>query len=93
MERSAAAGEYDVVVNDYSRAKNLFGRTDIPIFKKVMDEVDNRVLGIRKQLFEKVTKMPQSVEQQKKLIKALISLEAQQVCWFYCVNLFLKYSP
>lgn len=44
-----------------------------------MEEVDNRVLNIRKQLFEKVTKMPQSVEQQKKLIKALISLESQQI--------------
>uniref|UniRef100_T1GPX0 Exocyst complex component 2 n=1 Tax=Megaselia scalaris TaxID=36166 RepID=T1GPX0_MEGSC len=79
VDRSAAAGDYDVVVNDYSRAKNLFGKTDIPIFKKVMEEVDNRVLNIRKQLFEKVTKMPQSVEQQKKLIKALISLESQQI--------------
>lgn len=79
VDRSAAAGDYDVVVNDYSRAKNLFGKTDIPIFKKVMEEVDNRVLNIRKQLFEKVTKMPQSVEQQKKLVKALISLESQQI--------------
>ncbi|XP_055375734.1 exocyst complex component 2 isoform X2 [Condylostylus longicornis] len=78
IDKSAAAGEYDIVVNDYSRARNLFGKTEIPIFKKVLDEVDHRVLNVRKQLHEKVVKMPQSVEQQKKLIKALVNLEIQQ---------------
>ncbi|XP_016945210.2 exocyst complex component 2 [Drosophila suzukii] len=78
VDRRAKAGEYDIVVNDYSRAKNLFGKTEIPIFRKVLEEVDLRILSIRKQLHEKVVKMPQSVEQQKKLIKALISLELQQ---------------
>ncbi|XP_017110620.1 exocyst complex component 2 [Drosophila elegans] len=78
VDRRAKAGEYDIVVNDYSRAKNLFGKTEIPIFRKVLEEVDHRILSIRKQLHEKVVKMPQSVEQQKKLIKALTSLELQQ---------------
>ncbi|XP_017047511.1 exocyst complex component 2 [Drosophila ficusphila] len=78
VDRRAKASEYDIVVNDYSRAKNLFGKTEIPIFRKVLEEVDQRILSIRKQLHEKVVKMPQSVEQQKKLIMALISLELQQ---------------
>ncbi|XP_014092975.2 exocyst complex component 2 [Bactrocera oleae] len=78
VERRAEAGEYDIVVNDYARAKNLFGKTEIPMFRRVLEEVDQRILQIRKQLHEKVVKMPQSVEQQKKLIKALTSLEVQQ---------------
>ncbi|XP_017477844.1 PREDICTED: exocyst complex component 2 [Rhagoletis zephyria] len=78
VERRAQAGEYDIVVNDYARAKNLFGKTEIPMFRRVLEEVDQRILQIRKQLHEKVVKMPQSVEQQKKLIKALTSLEVQQ---------------
>ncbi|XP_013098613.2 exocyst complex component 2 [Stomoxys calcitrans] len=78
VEKKAAAGEYDIVVNDYARAKSRFGKTEIPIFRTVMEEVDQRILQIRKQLHEKVIKMPQSVEQQRKLIKALISLEVQQ---------------
>lgn len=45
------------------------------MFRRVLEEVDQRILQIRKQLHEKVVKMPQSVEQQKKLIKALTSLE------------------
>ncbi|KAM7352450.1 exocyst complex component secretory 5 isoform 2-T2 [Cochliomyia hominivorax] len=78
VEKKAAAGDFDVVVNDYARAKSRFSKTEIPIFRKVMEEVDQRILQIRKQLHEKVIKMPQSVEQQRKLIKALISLEVQQ---------------
>ncbi|KAL7741108.1 hypothetical protein ACLKA6_018141 [Drosophila palustris] len=78
VDRRAKAAEYDIVVNDYSRAKNLFGKTELPIFRKVLEEVDQRILLIRRQLHEKVVKMPQSVEQQKKLIKALTSLELQQ---------------
>lgn len=31
VERRAEAGEYDIVVNDYARAKNLFGKTEIPV--------------------------------------------------------------
>ncbi|KAH8410483.1 hypothetical protein KR215_008781 [Drosophila sulfurigaster] len=78
VDRRAKAAEYDIVVNDYSRAKNLFGKTEIHIFRQVLEEVDQRILLIRRQLHEKVVKMPQSVEQQKKLIKALSSLELQQ---------------
>lgn len=43
-----------------------------------MEEVDLRIMDVRKQLHEKVIKMPQSVDQQKTLIKALTSLEVQQ---------------
>lgn len=52
------------------------------MFRRVLEEVDQRILQIRKQLHEKVVKMPQSVEQQKKLIKALTSLEVstQYLC-------------
>ncbi|KAH8263051.1 hypothetical protein KR044_003759 [Drosophila immigrans] len=78
VDRRAKAAEYDIVVNDYSRAKNLFGKTEIQIFRQVLEEVEQRILLIRRQLHEKVVKMPQSVEQQKKLIKALTSLELQQ---------------
>lgn len=41
-------------------------------------EVDDRILKIREDLSEKILKMPQSVDQQKKFIKALLNLELQQ---------------
>lgn len=43
-----------------------------------MEEVDLRIIEVRKQLHEKVVKMPQSVDHQRNLIKALTSLEVQQ---------------
>lgn len=48
------------------------------IFRKILDEADKRILLIRKDLHKQVCHMPQSVEQQKKLVKALTSLELQQ---------------
>lgn len=27
-------GDYDVVINDYEKAKSLFGNTEVPVFKK-----------------------------------------------------------
>lgn len=29
--KSAKREEYDIVVNDYGRAKNLFGKTEVPV--------------------------------------------------------------
>lgn len=55
----------------------------VQIFKRILDEVEQRVLEIRKELHEKVIKMPQSVEQQKKFIKALTSLEVRALNDFY----------
>lgn len=31
VEQSASRKEYDIVINDYARAKNLFGKTDVPV--------------------------------------------------------------
>lgn len=27
-------GDYDVVINDYEKAKSLFGNTEVPVFQK-----------------------------------------------------------
>lgn len=78
VESSARREAYDIVVNDYSRAKNLYGKTEVQIFRYVLDEADQRVLDIRRELHTKIVRMPQAVDQQKKFVKALISLEEQQ---------------
>lgn len=48
------------------------------IFRKVLEEVDRRIIGIRKDLHQQICHMPQSVDQQKKLVKSLTSLELFQ---------------
>lgn len=79
IEKCAQKGEFDIVCNDYSRVRNLFGKTDVAIFKQVLTEVDQRVADVKKMLHAKIQEMPQGVEQQKKLVKALINLENQQI--------------
>lgn len=44
----------------------------------MLEEVDKRIISIRKELHHQICQMPQSVDQQKKLVKALTSLEMQQ---------------
>lgn len=68
-----------MIVNDYARAKNLYGKSEVSLIQKVLAEVDEIILEIRRQLHEKIKEMPQGVEIQKKFVKSLINLEIQQV--------------
>lgn len=79
IERCSSKGDFDIICNDYARARNLFGKTEVAIFKQVLFEVDQRILAVKKVLHEKIQEMPQGVEHQKKLVKALINLENQQI--------------
>lgn len=76
IERNIRKGDYDVVINDYARAKNLFSKTDIAIFKKVLFEVEQRIGKLREILRAKLQHMPISLEEQKKIIRNLENLEA-----------------
>ena len=79
IEKNAAKNEFDIIVNDYARAKNLYGKSEVPLIQKVLSEVDEIILEIRRKLHKKIQEMPQGVEQQKKFVKSLINLEIQQV--------------
>lgn len=79
IEKNATKNEFDIIVNDYARAKNLYGKSEVPLIQKVLAEVDEIILEIRRKLHKKIQEMPQGVEQQKKFVKSLINLEMQQV--------------
>nr|CAD7446431.1 unnamed protein product [Timema bartmani] len=76
IERNIRKGDYDVVINDYARAKNLFGKTDVPVFKKVLTEVEQRIVRLQELLRNKLQDMPSTLEEQKKIIRNLVNLEA-----------------
>lgn len=76
IERNIRKGDYDVVINDYARAKNLFSNTDVAIFKKVLIEVEQRINRLREILHNKLQDMPSTLEEQKKIIRNLVNLEA-----------------
>lgn len=75
IERHIQRGDYDVVINDYARAKSLFGDTQVPLFRRFYNEVEKRIDDLRGVLGEQLTHMPSSLDHQKKIIRNLHHLE------------------
>ncbi|KAL0279399.1 UNVERIFIED_CONTAM: hypothetical protein PYX00_000970 [Menopon gallinae] len=77
IDKNVQAGDFDLVINDYARVKNLFGNKDIPIFKKVMAEIETRINRVREILLKKLEDVPPSVEDHIKVIRSLNHLETE----------------
>uniref|UniRef100_A0A7N8WWX4 Exocyst complex component 2 n=1 Tax=Mastacembelus armatus TaxID=205130 RepID=A0A7N8WWX4_9TELE len=76
IERNIQKGDYDVVINDYEKAKSLFGNTEVPVFKKVYAEVETRIGALRNLLLEKLLQTPSTLHDQKRYIRYLSDLHA-----------------
>lgn len=76
IERNIKKGDYDVVINDYEKAKSLFGNTEVPVFKKVYSEVETRIDALRKLLLDKLLETPSTLHDQKRYIRYLSDLHA-----------------
>lgn len=76
IDRNVKKGEYDIVINDYMRVKNLFYKTDVPIFKDALKEIEKRIMDLQKKLHTDLQNMPITVEQQKRLIRYLVNLDS-----------------
>lgn len=76
IDRNVKKGEYDIVINDYMRVKNLFHKTDIPLFRDALNEVEKRIMELQKKLHQDLQTMPITVEQQKRLIRYLVNLDS-----------------
>ncbi|XP_061681753.1 exocyst complex component 2 isoform X2 [Syngnathoides biaculeatus] len=76
VERNIQKGDYDVVINDYEKAKSLFGKTEVPVFKKVYGEVETRIRALRSLLLEKLLQTPSTLHDQKRYIRYLSDLHA-----------------
>ncbi|XP_050665877.1 exocyst complex component 2 [Leptidea sinapis] len=74
IDKNIRKKEYDLVVNDYTRVKNLFGNTDVKLFQKILDEVDKKIEELKDNLYKRIKSMPCNVQEQTKYIRLLISL-------------------
>ncbi|XP_045542416.1 exocyst complex component 2 [Papilio machaon] len=74
IDKNIKKKEYDLVVNDYTRAKNLFGNTDVKLFQKILAEIDKKIEDLKENLFNRMKTMPINVQEQTKYIRLLISL-------------------
>lgn len=74
IERNIQKGDYDVVINDYEKAKSLFGKTEVRVFQKVYAEVETRIDALRILLMDKLLEMPSTLLDQKRYIRYLSEL-------------------
>ncbi|XP_023934089.1 exocyst complex component 2 [Bicyclus anynana] len=74
IDKNIRKKEYDLVVNDYSRVKNLFGNTDVKLFQKILDEIDRKIEDLKENLHTRMKTMPVNVQEQTKYIRLLNSL-------------------
>ncbi|KAG5336279.1 EXOC2 protein, partial [Acromyrmex heyeri] len=77
IEKNIKRGNYDLVINDYARVKNLFKNTEVDVFKKVLEEIDSRINNFKVLLRKKLQEMPFSLEERKKIIRNLVNLDAE----------------
>uniref|UniRef100_A0A3B3C503 Exocyst complex component 2 n=1 Tax=Oryzias melastigma TaxID=30732 RepID=A0A3B3C503_ORYME len=85
IERNIQKGDYDVVINDYEKAKSLFGNTEVPVFKKVYAEVETRIGALRSLLLEKLLQTPSTLHDQKRYIRYLSDLHASGDPAWQCI--------
>lgn len=74
IEKNIHKGDYDIVINDYNRAKSLFQNTEVAVFRRVFNDVEQRVQCFRNFLMDSLKQLPMPVDDQKRLIRYLISL-------------------
>ncbi|KAK7114741.1 exocyst complex component 2-like [Littorina saxatilis] len=77
MQRNIQKGDYNIVINDFEKAKSLFSDTDVKVFRKVYKEVERRIANFRDMLHKRLLDPNNTLDEQNKLISYLTSLECQ----------------
>jgi len=67
--------DYDRVIEEYERAKALYGNSDEPLFQSYLGEAEKGVQTMKEDLYQRIRQGVLSIEQQKKLIGCLVQLE------------------
>nr|KAF6378005.1 exocyst complex component 2 [Myotis myotis] len=86
IERNIQKGDYDVVINDYEKAKSLFGKTEVQVFKKYYAEVETRIEALRELLLDKLLETPSTLHDQKRYIRYLSDLHAPGDPAWQCIG-------
>nr|XP_004666199.1 exocyst complex component 2 [Jaculus jaculus]XP_044992574.1 exocyst complex component 2 [Jaculus jaculus]XP_044992575.1 exocyst complex component 2 [Jaculus jaculus] len=92
IERNIQKGDYDVVINDYEKAKSLFGKTEVQVFKKYYAEVETRIEALRELLLNKLLETPSTLHDQKRYIRYLSDLHAPGDPAWQCIGAQHKWT-
>ncbi|ESN97150.1 hypothetical protein HELRODRAFT_193281 [Helobdella robusta] len=85
IDKNIAKGDYDLVVTDYTRTKSLIWLADIPVFKKIFDEIESRMKLFKEMLYDKLYTLPTTIEEQKKYIRYISHLESDNSAAWQCM--------
>lgn len=91
MEHNIKHGDYDLVISDYTRAKNLFGKSETRVFKMILEEAEIKIQTLKIFLNEKLKEMPSTLEQQKKIIRNIAILGMEGNPGWDSINYFHEY--
>lgn len=86
IEDSMKKGEYITILNDYTRAKSLYADTDVPLFRELMTEIDEKMQVFKEEMKRKLIDTPVSYEEQSKLIKYLKILDPESDPTWDCIT-------
>ncbi|XP_004364778.1 hypothetical protein CAOG_01910 [Capsaspora owczarzaki ATCC 30864] len=85
MQANIRAENLEVAIQDYKRMKSLFGDSEIGVFNQVVAEVE-RIMGeLRATLFKRLQR-PAALDEQERLIRYLIELDAEEDPVWYCLS-------
>uniref|UniRef100_T1J496 Exocyst complex component 2 n=1 Tax=Strigamia maritima TaxID=126957 RepID=T1J496_STRMM len=91
IERNIQKGDYDVVINDYAKAKSLCSETKVQLFKKVYEQVEQRIDMFKDLLIGRLRDLPSPIEEQKRYIRYLLNLEYPGDPAWICVEYQFKF--
>ncbi|XP_028398981.1 exocyst complex component 2-like isoform X2 [Dendronephthya gigantea] len=87
IEKNINQGDYEMVVNDYSKAKSLVSDNAPIVFKKVLEEVESKVEKFRNQLRSCLSFLPIPLKDMRRYIKYVIGLDSPgDVAWDCLMN-------
>jgi len=86
IRRNLAKEDYDRVIEEYERARALYGNSDEQLFHVFLGEAEQGVARLKEIVREKLGEGNLSVEQQKKLIGSLVQLDVEGDPAWACVQ-------
>lgn len=87
IETNLAKGDYDRIIDEYERAKSLYGNSESEIFQIYLEEIEKGVEELKVKLRENLENPDLSVEQQKKIIANLVQLNVEGDPAWDCLQL------
>ena len=86
LQTGIMAGNFDRVVQDYKKARNLRLGSNSAVFVRINSEVNFIVKEFRSRLFKRLQDPRSNVEETEKLIRHLVELDAEKDPVMFCLS-------